>query len=392
MTGFFGGRVLLMCEERHATELLNLFAACGISYDGFSVCGETLCVWIGARHEKRVRGLCEAVGICLSVEERIGLPFLVKRYGRRSGILVGSLLAVLILVLSSRIVWSVRVTGNEALSEEQILTMLSSCGLARGTYLPPLDTDAIENRMLTEYGEICWVSVNLKGTMAYVEVLETMKGTHTGQKSANLVAARDGQIERIEAYDGVVCVSVGDVVREGDLLVSGVYDKGLLGYRVTRARGAIYARTVRHFSVEVPLECDQKVYTGREWSENYVKFFSSRIKVFANTGKMGAECDIIYRDNGIVLPDGSALPVGVLRVIYREYRNERICLDGDEAMDEAFLQLSAQLERFVSDTGAELLSKTIAWELDEDAFRISCSVVCIEDIARTLEFDVVEKK
>ena len=56
------------------------------------------------------------------------------------------------------------------------------------------------------------------------------------------------------------------------------------------------------------------------------------------------------------------------------------------------MALADQLEKFVSETGAELLSKTIAWELDGEAYRISCSVVCVENIARTLEFDVVEKK
>lgn len=392
MISFFGGRVLLRGDARCATALLNLFMRLEIPYDGLSVCGDQLHLWISERNERRALTACEAQGICLSVAARRGLPQLIRRYGKRTGLVIGGILAVAILFFSSRVVWSIRVTGNRALEKEEILQMLSDCGLGSGTYLPTLDTDLVESRLLLAHREICWVSVNVRGTTVNVEVLESSSGAEESRTYANLIAACDGQIERIEAYDGNVCVKVGDVVRAGDLLVSGIYDKGLLGYRATRAKGGVYARTVREFDVEIPLEGVQKVYTGREWIENYVKFFAKRIKVFANTGKMSAECDIIYRDNGITLPDGAVLPIGVQQVVYREYREEHFCMDGEAAMEQAFLQLSQMLEKFVSDTGAELLSKTVRYELDESAYRIRCTVICIENIARVQEFDMNEKK
>ena len=240
---------------------------------------------------------------------------------------------------------------------------------------------------MLSHEEICWVSVNVRGTTANVEILETARGQPQDSSAVNLVAAADGRIERIEVYDGHVCVKVGDVVRKGDLLVSGAYDDGLLGPRVTHAKGAVYARTVRTFEVEIPLEYAEKVYTGRVWREIYVKFFAKRIKVFANTGNLGGECDIIYRDNGITLPNGAELPVHVESVLYRAHRSEYRRLTGEEAVERGFSALASRLESFVSETGAELLGKEIRWELDEASYRICCRVICIENVAREQQFD-----
>ena len=82
------------------------------------------------------------------------------------------------------------------------------------------------------------------------------------------------------------------------------------------------------------------------------------------------------------------MPVRAERTLYREYRMEAGQLSGDEAMEKAFSALSGQLEQFVFETGAELLEKTLSFELDEDSYRLSCCVVCVENVAREQEFDV----
>ncbi|MBR4872429.1 MAG: sporulation protein YqfD [Clostridia bacterium] len=368
--------------------LWNLLMENGIPCRDFTRGERWLSVCVSRRFSARLFAACREAGICLEEASRGGLPAVVSRYRRRWGLMVGAILASLLLFASSRVVWDVRVSGNAALDDETVRQMLAECGLESGARLSRLDTDLIEGRLLLAHREICWVSVNLRGTTAYVELLETARGQRDEAGAVNLVASRDGRIERIEAYDGHVLVKVGDVVRAGELLVSGAYDEGLFGPRVTNARGAVYARTVHTFSVEIPLDYEEKVYTGRVGREIYVNFFSKRIKVFANTGNLGGECDIIYLDNGISLPGGIELPVRTAQTLYREYRMESGRLAGDEAMEKAFAALAQRLAQFVSETGAELLEKSLSFCLDEDSYELSCRVVCIENVAREQEFDV----
>ena len=385
---FLLGRVWVSGDGTQTTAILNMLMRFGILYDGLSLREERVRFCVSEWEVKRLLSLADAEGLPLSIEGRRGLSRWLLRYGKRVGLLVGVLLAAVTVFLGSRVVWEVRITGNEALDDATVLQMLSSCGLEVGSYLPTIEADLIESKMLLSYGEICWISVNLRGTTANVEILETVRGGAETTDASNLLASRDGRIERIEVYDGQVGVKVGDVVREGDLLVSGVYDKGLLGYRSTRARGEVYARTVRDITVEIPLESCEKVYTGREWREKYVNFFGKRIKVFANNGHRGGECDIIYLDNGVSLPEGGSLPLGVHTVLYREYQINSVVLDEKEAMERAFDSLSSTLELMVTETGAELLSKTVTCELDETSFRLFCTVICIENIALEREIEI----
>ena len=85
------------------------------------------------------------------------------------------------------------------------------------------------------------------------------------------------------------------------------------------------------------------------------------------------------------------MPVRAAQTLYREYRTESGRLTGDEAMEKAFAALSQSLTQFVSETGAELLEKSLTFCLDEDSYGLSCRVVCIENVAREQEFDVIEK-
>ena len=386
--GFFSGQVTLSGEARDGAAILELVGREGIVCRRFFSEGDgSVRVVLSARAAKHLCKVCCEADIRLSVIEKRWLPDLAERYGKRIGLWLGVLAATLLVWLSSKVVWDIRVTGNQMLSDEEIKEILAESGLFEGTYLPKFDASSTENRVLLSHSEIGWIAINIKGTTANVEVSETVRGRQEGKSAANLVAARDGKIERIEVYDGSVCVKVGEVVRAGEVLVSGVYE-GVGSLRTTRAAGKIYARTVREFSVEIPLKSTEKVYTGREWCEKYINFFSKRIKVFANTGNVGATCDIIYYNGGLGLSDGTSVPIGMETVLYREYREQEIMLDGQTAMERAFTTLEGMLETFVTESQAELLKKTVTYELDEDAYRLRCEVICVENIALTRELDI----
>ena len=93
MMGFIFGRVRVSGEGQFTAKLLNLLMTNGISYDALSLRGGQIQFQVSERAFKRLARLCDAAGICLTVEERKGLPQLARRYGKRIGISVGVLLA-----------------------------------------------------------------------------------------------------------------------------------------------------------------------------------------------------------------------------------------------------------------------------------------------------------
>jgi hypothetical protein len=76
------------------------------------------------------------------------------------GILVGGIVAAMVFYLASNVVWDVRVEGEGGVNAVQLKRELSLCGLSVGTFIPSLDTDEVESRLVTTSGDVAWVSVN----------------------------------------------------------------------------------------------------------------------------------------------------------------------------------------------------------------------------------------
>ncbi|MBO5305894.1 MAG: sporulation protein YqfD [Clostridia bacterium] len=385
--GFFTGETVFEASGKDAARIFNLCMKEKIPYSRTAWNGEHFLMTASGRAASRLCALCEHEGISLRVRGRRGLPWLWARYRGRLGLLMGFLTVALLFALSRGVVWRIHIEGNERLSDTHILSLLAEQGVALGAPLGRIETDFVEGRILLAEKDISWIALNVKGTTVGVELRETERGKAEKLGAANLVALCDGQIEQIEVYDGNVTVKKGDVVRRGELLVSGVYDTADGGaIHTVRAYGEVLARTVHEYSVEIPLLYEKKVYTGREWSEKTLKFFAKRIKVFTNTGKAPPTCDIIYEKNDLSFFGGEALPLGIHTTRYREYALESVTLTSQTAAEYAFEKL--ELELAALSGRAELLDKTIAFELTDEAYLLCCRVTCIENIAVTQEIEI----
>ena len=77
----------------------------------------------------KIRPFVRKTHVRVHVVKRQGLPFLMKRYSKRIGLLAGVLVFALVLLLSGEFVWEIRVNGNELVSEQEILQSLEEMGL-----------------------------------------------------------------------------------------------------------------------------------------------------------------------------------------------------------------------------------------------------------------------
>ena len=380
--GFFCGRIVFAAKGSDAARIFNKCMEEKITYVKSVWDGESFLLHLEGRAASRFAALCEREQIEVEVRSRKGLPELWSRYRSRPGLWLGLLLVVGLLVLSRGVIWSIRIEGNARLGEDRILALLAENGIEVGSPLRDLRPAVAEGNILLAEKDISWISLYAVGTTLNVEVRETERGEPSEEGAANLVALCDGVIERIEVCDGGVVVKRGDVVRKGELLVSGVYDTPEGGaLRQTLARGEVFARTIHEYEVKIPLLHEKKVYTGREWCEKRIKFFSKDIKVFANTGNAPPTCDIIYYEDKLSLFGGEELPLGMDTVLCREYVMETVRLSPGEAAEYAFAELERELAAL--SVRAELLEKDISFELTDEAYVLDCRITCLENIAVT---------
>ena len=260
------GRVTVEGKGCEAAQILTLCMRYHLPYRDLSFSDDRETMWITMTWltaDTLVR-IAAREGLTLRRASVEGLPGDIATCMRRPGILMGIALALLLTFFASGRLWEIRIEGNHRLSDEQVIRALQDVGLTIGCSMKGLDVDAMENRLLMHSEEISWITINLMGTTAEVQIREKLPSLAEQESGApaNLVASRDGIIVGCEVLNGKIVARVGRAVRRGELLVSGLYDSAVMGYRYTRARGAVFAETERTFTVEIAYD-DKRQVTGR---------------------------------------------------------------------------------------------------------------------------------
>ena len=310
---------------------------------------------------------------------RRGLFAFASGYKMRIGFFIGAVLCAALLAASSFFVWDINVSGQTGLSEKEILKTLEGYGLYIGAYIPNIDTMRLENELVIDTEELSYASINLRGTVAEVVVRERKeKDVENISLPSNLVANCDGQIESIEVRGGMPTVKKGQIVKKGQLLVSGVIDSQAVGYRLVRARGEIYARISRSFTAEVPLVREKKSRTGEKKTRVTIRFFAKKINLFSNNDISFEKYDTIEEEKRLCLFDRVELPVFIIKTTYSEYVTETEKISEEQALLIAEKELAGQTEKTLSE--AQILAREERTEINDGILTLYADIDCIADI------------
>ena len=381
------GYAVIRVPRTQGACVLNLCMRGGVVYlDGGSD-QEYLRLCLRSGHARRLCDLLALENVDYCMEKRGGLPQLLRRLVGRPGLVVGALCALALIVASECFVFDIRVVGNQTMTQAQVKELLAAQGFGIGTFIPGLDTDKLENRVMLSSDKIAWLSVNLRGNVASVEMVEQrLPEPAPALQPAHIVAARSGQVMAVELYRGNVLVRAGQQVQKGELLIAGVYDSAATGFRFTRASGKVMARTAYSFEVEIPYEYQKKVYTGEVFEKKSLIFFSFPIKVYESTGNYDTVYDTIYIVENCSPVSGVDLPLEVCTERYLPYTTVTERRTPEAALTLAYRELAQQLAAKLQD--GELLEKRIRTEIGEHGVVLHAEVICIADIAAVQEFEL----
>lgn len=388
LTYFLLGCVTVRADHDNIAALLNICMYYCIPYTDFTPENEGVRLTFRLSSFRKLKKEADARGISYEIVTRGGLPVSLNKYKYRFGIFLGVLLSVTLVFLSERFVWDINVAGNESITTGEVRELLAAEGFSVGTYIPHANTDRIENNILMNTDRISWMSINIIGTVAEVQIRELAapKTEDAALTPANLIAKKAGLVENVRILRGNVVANAGKYVEKGDLLVSGLYDSLQLGIRHVRAAGQVFARTTTEFYVEIPYDYEEKVYIGDEYCDKNLNFFDYSINILKNSGKGEALYDKIDIVENFCFPDGKETPFGLHTVKYLEYETVKMRRTPEEAENLAYFELSQKLAEAAEDN--TMLKKTVIPMVKEDSFVLMCSVVMIEDIAEVSEFVV----
>ena len=311
-----------------------------------------------------------------------GLVPLLLHYRNRWGLFLGGLIGIFFIILSTFYVWGVTIDTNTAIfSEKELYHFLASVGVRPGAKIADVTDKNLALRFQLDHPEFIFVSFNVEGTKLTAELMERIPPPDQEKSlgTTNLVATRGGIIRFVEVQNGEPMVREGDVVDEGDLLVSGAITLRAGGFRLVESRGKILAETYREFSCFVPFEQVVQVPTGRECCRH-----STNVLNFSFLGKLSKHEPFenythLQEENTLTL-FGAELPFSYLRESFVELSEETVVYDEARAKQLCMDQCRVWLDSVLG-TDGELVGEEYQFETGEDGITLKASFTCVENIA-----------
>ena len=386
---FLFGYSIISSHAENAERIINLCNERKIPFSEVVLEDESLRFSVPLFYEQRMRKAAREHEIEISVISRRGIPALFLRYRLRVGLLAGLICSILIFAFSSRLVWDIEIDGAVRLSERELLKTLADCGLSVGTRLRDVDADVLENQILILSDDISWISVNLSGNVACIEIRERdfpIPDEYGDALYSNVTASQSGVIVGFEDINGALDVKIGDAVSKDQLLISGILGGEGLPTRLTNAHGKVLAEVEDTVEIKIPKKYLKKVTHKEIKEEKSLIFFKNEIKFFSNCRNSPTICDKIDIMESFYTINQKKLPLAIKTVKYIEYENCEITRTREQMHDLAYIELYRYINEHYAD--AELLEKSISIDERDDETVLTCSIRCIKNIAQIKEIEV----
>lgn len=364
----------VFCEKLLTEAMKN---GLGISFPRKS--GYTMRGTVQAAEYRSLCKIARRLGLKMRIEKKHGIYFTLKRHRDKIGFAAGAIFAAAVVLFLNLFVWEINISGNKAVSSEEIMATLANSGLKTGTLRTAHDTRKIEWNIMNDNKEIAWATVNIQGCCVNVVVSETRREAemkYDDDKPVNIIAAKYGVIRKMDVFDGQGVVKVGDAVMKGDLLVSATFEDrhGKLTLKHSRAR--VMAETDYEITVEFPLEQVIETTGGVKKSVKGIEIMGLSIPLGSSRGceELPAE-----KEEKELYFLWIRLPIKEISTKYYAVKRNTITYTAEQAKGGAFQLLEQKEAEEMSNM--EIISRKTEEKIANGKYIIRASYDCIMDIA-----------
>lgn len=316
------------------------------------------------------------------IQKKCGLPFCLHRLKKRKGFKVGLLLFAALLILSTSIIWDIKIICNQPEMIPQVLNVLEVESIGRGSFKMGLDPKKIASQIALEVEGLAWVGVEVKGVMLCVTIKDSIAAPVLikNNESFNIIAQRDGFITQMDVYAGNALVKEGDTVKKGQVLVSGrLQSKNPeFGTRDVHALGKVVARTWYESSLPVSMVYTQRLKTQKTYDTVYLRFLDGKLKLGSNPPYEIYETQTV--DKFLTL-FGLKLPIGLTVETSFEIMERQVDLTLEEAIAVAVETAKNDLDQRMPDDCIVVDEIVKQVNSENGTIYIQVVVECEEDIA-----------
>ncbi len=301
---YLSGYVTISISGDGCEQILNLCAKYGIRYRRLHYKNGAIIGDIKVKDFRKLRSVRPKRSAKIHIIKKRGLPFKTVKYKNRLGFIVGFAIFIILIEFLSGFIWNIKIVGTDKVNDKEIINLCQRYNIKIGTRIKKIDTLKFAQQLLIDHKKLAWASLNIEGTLLTVNITES-KNTNDDIVPSNLIAKSDGEIKKIDVTSGTVNVKIGDTVRKGDILVSGIIEN-LSSTTFVNSKGTVTAFS--NMDITVTDNYNQKIFikTNKIKRRTVFEVFTLRIPLYL-AEKKGSSVDT-YNSKNIKL-FGEKLPI-----------------------------------------------------------------------------------
>lgn len=338
---FFCGILEVEFFGIYPEKIINLCAKNRIAVWNVHYGNEKIRLFITVKDFKRLPKILKRSGLRLHILNKTGFPFFINRYKRRFGIFAGIVIFFAVLQFMSGFIWIIEVEGNKTVTDREILAICKDLGIKIGVKRNGIDTKNTPQDLLLKTDKLSWGSFNIEGCKLTVNVTEIVPKTEDNTVATNLKAAKDGIIEKIDVTSGNPVVKVGDIVKKGDLLVSGITET-MRDTKFVHSIGTVTAKTEETITLFEPFIKKTETLTGKTAKRRVLEIFGIKIPLYIGKEKGDFKTETDCK-NLKLLSQNIPIKIYTKKFIFIKKENEK--RDYDKLCNQLANQLELQSQK-----------------------------------------------
>lgn len=307
----------------------------------------------------------------IKIKQKTGIPFLIKRIYKQKGMWICAFISLFLLIMTSQFVTDIYIQVPEGIKKEDIRKELYNAGLKPGVYKKNIDRKSIRDKVMLEFDEVAYVSINVKGTNIFVTVTKKAESLKSNDDSnyCNVIAQKNGIIEKVIPRSGKALVDPGKIVQKGDVLLNGANTKSV---------PEVWASTFYEVKKNASYEEVEKEKTGNSKKVYTINFYD---KSYTIRRKIDYKNYTIDNKEYKLSIGNYTFPLNIKISTFNETKDIKVKKDKEELKKELSKKALKELE-YIIPSSARIIKVDHDYKVNKNILEYIVTVTASENIAK----------
>ncbi|HHT96619.1 MAG TPA: sporulation protein YqfD [Clostridiales bacterium] len=344
---------------------------------------------------RKIKPIVKKSGTKPVIIKKYGLPFHLDANKKKKGFFIGLVLSLSLIYILSLYIWDINISGGYKYTSDIIIKYLNDNEIRTGVKKKNINAQEIERSIRNTYNDIGWVSAEIRGTRLVIKINETNMPSIAKKniEPSHIVAEKDGEILGIITKAGTPLVHKGDIIKKGDILVSGIVNimsdfEEIIRLKPVIADAEIRIKTNVLYNDKIKIKHINKNYTNKTKKRYNINVFNFSINLYNPRNKYD-KYDIIINEKKIHITESFYLPFTINQIIINEYTE----VENSYTKEEAIKLLNSNFQRYVNKLKEEkivIIENNIRIVLENNCYIAKGELVLDEPSWRYKEVEAFE--